>query len=523
MPELMKVIPDPLYETAAALRPGVWPIDGQLAASQHERDGRSRALLDVRAKVYEKSLHPTPVNRSIEPPDLPQRRRVPGHGTNVQYCVTSFKRRLDSSWLRPIRSMMVPSLLLSVVACDAALGERGTAPLVRDSAGITIVENTAPAWTAAEAWRISPEPVLRIGTMAGAPAYQLYQVAGATRLPDGRIVVANAGTAELRFYAADGRHLASAGGRGGGPGEFQMLAGVEHAGDAVVAFDRTARRFSEFTLDGAFVASHSAGGGSAAPFFLPAGRFADGTVAFGGIEMGMSGGPGGVTRGRARTDVLYLRLAPSGEVLDTVGRFPGPERVTRVQESGGQSRVTMMQVRFSATPQLRAAGDGFVYSATDRYELAFHGGAGELERLVRRPHDPEPVMEEHLRQADQQMRQQAQATGGGATGGGGGGVVGPPSPTAVAALQETPHAEFFPALGMLLVDPGGNVWVSPYPRPGAEGPVAWDVFDGEGTWLGSVEIPSELRVFEIGEDYVLGLWRDDLDVEYLHLHELIRP
>jgi len=48
----------------------------------------------------------------------------------------------------------------------------------------------------------------------------------------------------------------------------------------------------------------------------------------------------------------------------------------------------------------------------------------------------------------------------------------------------------------------------------------WLVFDPAGRLLGEVEMPAGLEVFEIGEDYVLGLVRDDLDVERLMLHPL---
>ncbi|WP_419943063.1 hypothetical protein [Candidatus Palauibacter sp.] len=65
---------------------------------------------------------------------------------------------------------------------------------------------------------------MSIGTAGGDPAYELFRVGGAMRLSDGRIVVANAGTGELRVYDPDGIHLASWGGQGDGPGEFGPMA-----------------------------------------------------------------------------------------------------------------------------------------------------------------------------------------------------------------------------------------------------------------------------------------------------------
>jgi hypothetical protein len=41
-------------------------------------------------------------------------------------------------------------------------------------------------------------------------------------------------------------------------------------------------------------------------------------------------------------------------------------------------------------------------------------------------------------------------------------------------------------------------------------------------WLGEVALPSTLGVTEIGEDYVLGTWRDEMDVEYVRMYSLDR-
>ena len=48
----------------------------------------------------------------------------------------------------------------------------------------------------------------------------------------------------------------------------------------------------------------------------------------------------------------------------------------------------------------------------------------------------------------------------------------------------------------------------------------WSVFDGKGIPLGIVDIPTDLQVFEIGRDHVLGVWTDDLGVEYVRMYDL---
>jgi hypothetical protein len=54
-------------------------------------------------------------------------------------------------------------------------------------------------------------------------------------------------------------------------------------------------------------------------------------------------------------------------------------------------------------------------------------------------------------------------------------------------------------------------------------PGRWTVFDPEGRMLGTVATPARFRVFSIGTDYVLGVWRDDMDVEHVRLFTLEKP
>lgn len=74
--------------------------------------------------------------------------------------------------------------------------------VVRDSAGVTIVENTSPAWSSGEEWRVVEPPVVEIGVIDGDQRYQLSRVLGVGRLSDGRILVANGGSQEIRVIRA---------------------------------------------------------------------------------------------------------------------------------------------------------------------------------------------------------------------------------------------------------------------------------------------------------------------------------
>jgi hypothetical protein len=62
------------------------------------------------------------------------------------------------------------------------------------------------------------------------------------------IVVASAGSNELRFFSPDGEFLRQAGREGGGPGESRALWSVSrYRGDSLVAYDFQLRRVTVFT------------------------------------------------------------------------------------------------------------------------------------------------------------------------------------------------------------------------------------------------------------------------------------
>jgi hypothetical protein len=107
--------------------------------------------------------------------------------------------------------------LLSAAAWQNALAQG-----VRDSAGVRIVENARPVWAPAEALRLSLSPALVIGTRPE-PSYELSRVAGAARLSDGRIVIADGGSLQLRFFDSQGVFSNAVGGPGEGPGEFRRI------------------------------------------------------------------------------------------------------------------------------------------------------------------------------------------------------------------------------------------------------------------------------------------------------------
>jgi hypothetical protein len=87
-------------------------------------------------------------------------------------------------------------------------------------------------------------------------------------------------------------------------------------------------------------------------------------------------------------------------------------------------------------------------------------------------------------------------------------------------LAQTQFPPTIPAhANRMHADALGHLWLQEYVLDQDAGH-RWMVFDTDGRWLGSVDTPARFTVSEIGADYVLGVWRDSLDVQHVRLYRL---
>jgi hypothetical protein len=171
-------------------------------------------------------------------------------------------------------------------------------------------------------WRVSDEPVLKIGVVDGSPQYQLHQVQDVRRLEDGRIVVANGGTQEIRFFDSEGRYLSTSGSAGDGPGEFRSLASVDVLpGDSLLAFDAGNGRATVLGPAGMYTRFWIVENPSRGVFPAKALALSDGTVLVAYFRGRMPGDPPGVFRQSAPV----VRYSSEGEILNSLAELPGGE------------------------------------------------------------------------------------------------------------------------------------------------------------------------------------------------------
>jgi len=68
---------------------------------------------------------------------------------------------------------------------------------------------------------------------------------------------------------------------------------------------------------------------------------------------------------------------------------------------------------------------------------------------------------------------------------------------------------------------GATLWLEQHTAGQVEGPSTWAVFGHDGEYRGTAALPTGFRLLAVRGDRVLGVWTDDLGVEYVRVHELV--
>ncbi len=388
-------------------------------------------------------------------------------------------------------AMRYIACIFLVAACAADDAPERVA--VRDSAGVTIVENSTLALESAPTWSLSPQPELTIGVLEGDPAYQLHFVGGGALMPDGRIAVLNSGTRELRFYDAAGWHLATVGGDGEGPGEFRGPFGlVRLAGDSLLVWDARLQRLSLFDGGGNFARTITLERAVMNPEFL--GAFDDGSVAILDLRLEVP------EQGFGISNSTIVRYHVDGSFADSLGAYPWME-TGRI----GSAENMLVGGRIFAPRSSAAIGrDELWFGTAAEPSVGRYDRTGQLTHIVRWDAGDRTATSSDR---DVYLRNRFED----------------PTTPAAAIFRDLPMHERFPAYEQLGVDRSGRLWVKSYRRPGQEGPDTWLVFDPQGALAGRIELPEEMRVLEVAEDdRVLAVVEDELDVQRVVVYTLTR-
>ncbi|MDT8437258.1 MAG: hypothetical protein RRA92_10945, partial [Gemmatimonadota bacterium] len=214
-------------------------------------------------------------------------------------------------------------------------------------------------------------------------------------------------------------------------------------------------------------------------------------------------------------DAIVTR-AYDGAIVDTVLQVPSGRTVSF---AGGQPEFHF----FSPEPIWALRADGSIaLGVNDALEFRVFGSDGELRRVFRKPFEPRRVTE-----ADRQIftetleRLWKQA--------------GVPAEGLQVLKQGVSFEDRFPAFAVAFGGPAGSLWVQRIRKPdelsAAEreefnplqnlGSPDWDVFDVDGRYLGVVTMPDRFQPIGFEGDQVFGVWRDELDVQYVRFVRVV--
>ena len=396
---------------------------------------------------------------------------------------------------------------LAVLASSACAGDADTPRVsTRDSAGIRIVASRAPAWTDALAWRVDSSPRVSIGVVDGAPEYLLHRIGGALRLPDGRIVVGDGGSGQLRFYDSTGTFLQAAGRKGHGPGEFgeSVMRVWRGARGEIFVSDNDNARINVVSDAGWFVRVVQLHGLQGSPFTSALGAFEDGSI-LGMVNPSRSDSIVGRDARLQYPELLYLQFDENGRVVSHLRKARGGPQLVYGHE--GTTRRQLLP--FAPAALLTTLGEATAFSTGSSHEVAI--------RL------PDELRDEAVfrwagaprrRVADVWDRYTQSSVEG----------LEPSTRTSREHFHslDLPLPEYVPAIERLMADDAGNLWARRYRLPW-ESAQAWDVLAPGGEWLGTVVTPSGLGVMQIGSDFVLGTHEDRDGIERVRLHRLHKP
>lgn len=388
----------------------------------------------------------------------------------------------------------------------AVVRETDVGALVADSAGLRIVEDSAPAWGATSQWTVAEVPSLDLGD----PAQSFHGVPPVLRLSDGRTVVADGAEQSIRYFDAAGKLLTTAGGRGVDEGQFHGLGWIGRgAADTVVAYDFVARRLVLFDSRGNYVRSAALMPADPKVPALPVASYPDGSVLF---RLGLPanpfpGEPGAVLRDSA----AYMRFGLDGMPSDALGKFPQGETFgVQVRPEGGPSPFP---VPFGLATVAALRADTMLIGTGASFEVASIAAAGTPVGLLRAPIPRQALTKQESKaytaSAIARLRAGARTRGT------------PLDSGLIRSLESAPFPAQKPAFGRIMVDQTGALWVSAPLDPPVP-PTSWTVFAPDGTWLGTVTTPEGLRVDEIGADYVLGVWRPAKGTDRIRVYPLSR-
>ena len=344
-------------------------------------------------------------------------------------------------------------------------------------------------------WVVNDNPTLSIGTREGTGPELFGSIAGAVRLSNGSFIVADGRNRELKLFGSDGRHVKTSGGPGGGPGEFRIIVAMHRcAGDSIYVYDSHQFRIAVYGPDLRYVRNIDLR--NLIPSGYPPYDFScnrNGLLAF--LNRSHAAPP---REGPLRPNV-EINLVDRGGVAVNLGQFPASEMYYQAPAAGPR--------HLGKRTSIAVGSSSIVIGTADRYEVNEYSRQGVRLRTISERREPIPVTAREIAAYVDDH------------------VVRNPRRNEAATRKyfaELLWPDVYPAYAAVLVDELDNLWIEDFPIPGrASG--NWSVFSvGTGAKVATARMPAGFRLLEAGSDFVVGVWRDELDVDYVRVYRIAK-
>lgn len=383
------------------------------------------------------------------------------------------RRYIQSGELRAAGALLVRAAPGRIAAAALLAGAWGCAAgppqgdtVRRDSAGIAMVENRAPA--SPRAWRLDVAAARPIDL----PAADAGAAAVAVLLGGGFVIADDRGS--LAWFDRRGKATRSAV-LPEEPAVGALYAGAE---GGLVGWDGNRMAVLGVGADGSPGGARSYEAALPAGSVLPLGAFADGSLLVSVRDartFRVSDQPG-------RDTLSLLRLEPGGRSRQILS-VAGPEQLTW----GGAGGAVRIAIPFARAAAVAVAGDRVWVADAERGELRAHDASGRPRTVVRAPIRGDAVDSADVAAWRDRLRRLAR---GYLTGEGLRRLEGS------LALPDS-----WPPFTALLAGPRGELWVRGGSAPASD--ARWNVFDATGRWLGTLAVPARFELAAAGEDFVI--------------------
>jgi hypothetical protein len=348
-----------------------------------------------------------------------------------------------------------------------------------------------------------------LGVLDGDPAYQFSDISAAAVASDGRLVVADAGSATVRTYDSEGKLLRLLGGAGSGPGEFVRPVQVRIRDDgSVLVWDDATFRVTEFDPTGELteVATFSREdiGQAVEPPLYPASGL---LLSNGDLIVRLISKTSDLPAGRFRPPTGALRVAADESAIDTVLFFRDTEQLFVRLPKGSFPLAPPLARRTTIAIQPNEAR--LCPGEQAEPEIVCFEPEGtrvvvrwEAEKIPVRPDDPAL---RSWRDSMTELYGQKMMT-----------------EDADRILSQVSLPAEYPPYTDHVIDRAGYLWVKTPVVDSNAGVDRYLVFTPTGQQVGPVSVPP-VRILEIGDDYLVGVDRDEFEVQYIKLFRVARP